>query len=200
VISGSQAKDAARDERMPDMTDIEKAMRLFQKAGLAFPAIPEELAPQLKERGKWLFSTREIRVSPYVLDDYVEEAEKNPVDDYAVLAHSGHGVNSYAIQYYLVHGVLRMFLHLGWGGVYSDADEDAAKIRGCFSLANIIVPEAQAIGRFEPGDRLTLVGSDFYGSYWLPPGESRRRKAGDSTTPENMLAEVLVWLTSPGRR
>ena len=74
------------------MTDIEKARQVFQEARLAFPKMPEELALRLKESGEWLLSTREVEISPYVLARYVEEAEKNPVEDYAVLSHSGHGV------------------------------------------------------------------------------------------------------------
>jgi hypothetical protein len=96
------------------MTDIGKARRLFHEAGLAFPKIPDEFAPRLKERDEWLFSTREIQASPYNLHHYVREIERNPVEDYVVLSHSGHGANSYAIQYYLVQGALRMFLHLSW--------------------------------------------------------------------------------------
>ena len=49
------------------MNEIEKARQLFREAGLAFPTIPEELAVQLKERHRWLFSTRPIDVSPYNL-------------------------------------------------------------------------------------------------------------------------------------
>ena len=108
------------------MSDIDKAKQLFQKAGLSFPPIPPELSSQLKEQSEWLFSTRPIEVSPYILRHYVDEAEKSAVKDYALLAHSGHGVNSYAIQYYLVDGPLRMFLHLGWGGVYMNAAEESA--------------------------------------------------------------------------
>ena len=182
--------------RVP-MTDTEKARRLFQNAGLAFPTIPEEFAPRLKERNEWLYSTREIEVWPYDLDHYVHEITRTHVEDYVVLSHSGHGVNSYAIQYYLVRGALRMFLHLGWRGVYSDAEADAAKIRDCFSLADKIVATTQTVGRLRPGDRLTVVGSDFYGSYWLPPGKSRRKRGEDSKTPADVLAEVLRWLTSP---
>ena len=43
------------------MTDIEKAKRLFQESGLAFPTIPEELAARLKEQGEWIFAAREGR-------------------------------------------------------------------------------------------------------------------------------------------
>jgi len=82
------------------MTDIEKARQLFRDAGLDFPTIPKELAAQLKERGRWFFSSRQIDMSPYNLEHYVHEVERAEVKDYAVLSHSGHGVNSYAIQYY----------------------------------------------------------------------------------------------------
>jgi hypothetical protein len=75
------------------------------------------------------------KVSPYNLQYYVHDDDKAPAG-YVVIAHSGHGANSYAIQYYLVSGALRLFLHLGWGGVYADAKADASKIQECFSLAD----------------------------------------------------------------
>ncbi len=63
------------------MTDIEKARQLFRDAGLAFPTIPEELAEQLKEHGRWLFSTRPLGLSPYNLQHYLEEVEVSQVKD-----------------------------------------------------------------------------------------------------------------------
>jgi hypothetical protein len=177
------------------MSDIEKARQLFRDAGLAFPTIPEELAEQLKEHGQWLFSTRPIDIWPYMLQDYLDEVEVSQVKDYAVLSHSGHGVNSYAIQYYLVHGSLHMFLHLGWGGVYMDRGEAAATIRDCFSMADQVVTAAQNVGMFQPDERLTVVGSDFYGSYWLPPGKSRRGEASGHKGPLQVLTQTLHWLT-----
>ncbi len=176
------------------MTDIEKARQLFRDAGLAFPTIPEELAEQLKEHGRWLFSTRPLDVLPYDLQHYLHEVEVSQVKDYAVLSHGGHGVNSYAIQYYLVQGSLRMFLHLGWGGVYMDRGEAAATIRDCFSMADKIASLAQTIGRFQAGKQLTVVGSDFYGSYWLPPGKRRQRNYEGSKGPLKVLTQTLQWL------
>jgi len=176
------------------MTDIEKARRLFKKAGLAFPKIPDELATRLQERDKWVFSTREINISPYDIDYYVHEVNETQVEDYTVLSHSGHGINSYALQYYLVHGPLRMFLHLGWGGVYMDVKANAAKIRDCFSLADAIVLASKTVGRLAAGDRLMIVVSDFYGGYWSPPGENRREYETFSKDPAVVLTEVLHWL------
>ncbi len=183
------------------MSDIEKAERLFRDAGLGFPSVPSELAAQLKERDRWLFSTRPLKMSPYNLQHYVHEAEQPDIENYAVLCHSGHGANSYAIQYYLVQGPLHMFLHLGWGGVHMDAKASAAEIRDCFSMADQVVAAAQEVGRFQAGEHLTVVGSDFYGSYWLPPGESRRVQsaAGEHASdlkPRDTLTEALAWLTS----
>jgi hypothetical protein len=179
------------------MRNLERARELFTNAGLAFPAIPDELAAQLKERDRWLFSTRELDMSPYNLQNYVHEVDRTQVADYALLCHSGHGVNSYAIQYYLVHGLLRMFLHLGWGGVYMDVNEDIAKIRDCFSLADQIDATAQCAGRFRDGEKLTVVGSDFYGSYWSGPGKEHRERKRDSKSPAEVLAEALCWLKTP---
>jgi len=176
------------------MTDIEKARRLFQKAKVAFPTIPEELAARLKEQDKWLFSTREIEMSPYNLQHYISEVDGTHVEDYVVLSHSGHGVNSYALQYYLVHGTLEMFLHLGWGGVYMDAEKAAAKIRDCFSIADEIVPAAQTAGKLQAGVRLKIVGSDFYGSYWADPEKNGRKEDADLKGPAEVLTEALHWL------
>jgi hypothetical protein len=177
------------------MSDIDKAKHLFQKAGLSFPPIPNELASRPKEQGEWVFSTRPIEVSPYILRHYVDEAEKTNVEDYALLADSGHGVNSYAIQYYLVYGRLRMFLHLGWGGVYMNAAEESAKIRECFSMADQVVTAALSLGRLDASDHLTLVGSDFYGSYWSPPGEGARSEPPGNKSPLAVLTQARNWLT-----
>jgi hypothetical protein len=150
----------------------------------------------LKEQGKWLFSSRDLEVSPYNLQHYVQEGDEAP-GTYVVLAHSGHGVNSYAIQYYLVTGTFRLFLHLGWGGVYSDADADSSKILECFSLADLIVPAAMTVKKHAARERLTIVGSDFYGSYWSAAGQSRRKESRNDRDRADMLTEVHHWLKNP---
>jgi hypothetical protein len=176
------------------MSDIEKARHVFHEARLGFPTIPQELAVGLKEQRKWLFSTRKIDISPYNLRHYVHEVDGSHVEDYAVLSHSGHGCNSYAIQYYLVYDLLRMFLHLRWGGVYMDADATAAKIQECFSLTDEIVPRVMTVAQVRAGEHLTIVGSDFYGSYWSAPGQSHQNKRRGSKGPAEVLTEVLHWL------
>lgn len=177
------------------LSDFDDARLLFLNAGLAFPAIPEELSSKLKMRGKWIFSTREIEVTPYDLQHYVRESEEPHLEDYVVLSHSGHGINSYALQYYVVRGALKMFLHLGWGGVYMDVVRATTHVRECFLLADEIVQGARATDSFSAPDRLTVVASDFYGSYWTPPGEANRKQLADFERPVESLQSVIHWIS-----
>ncbi len=171
------------------MTPVEKAGMLFKKAGLGFPALPAMLGARLRERGDWLFSTREIEKAPYNLHHYLRE---DPVGDYLILSHSGYGANSYAIQYYLVYGPLQMFLHLAWGGIYSNDRESAAQdIRLCFSLADEVVRLTRDRQKLKPGQNQRIVGSDIYNSYWSLSGNGGERR---SLTPAGALGEVLQWL------
>ena len=100
------------------MTGLDDARGLFEDRGLGFPTIPDPLAEQLAKRSEWCFATRELDLWPYEFESYVKEAAAASLADYAVVAHAGHGSNSWAIHYYLVHGSVRLFLQLGWGGVY----------------------------------------------------------------------------------
>jgi hypothetical protein len=174
------------------MAVVEKARQLFQDAGLAFPAIPGELAVRLTELGPWLFSTRPLDASPYDLEHFLFEKPRQG-GDYVVLSHSGHGVNSYAIHYYLVRGYLRMFLQLGWGGVYMDDEAAAGNIRNCFSMADRLVQEAAVVGKLKANQRLIVVASAFYGSFWTVLGQ--KPLEGGRGNPTAVLQEAVDWLT-----
>lgn len=182
------------------MSDVEKARQLFQSAGLGFPELPGELAAQLKQRGEWLFSTRENPRWPYEFDQHVHEAVASPVENYAVLSHSGRNGNSYAIHYYVVYDAVRMFLQLSWGGVFMNPEVHATRVRECFSLADEILATVPQHSLLQAGDRLTIVGSNFGGSYWLAPGKSLPEDCGFFTRPAEVLTEVRDWLkVAPGR-
>ena len=179
------------------MSDLEKARRLFQESGLAFPAVPDALAARLRERQRWLFSTRTLKTSPYDLDFYVREGDSAP-SPYAVLAHSGHGVNSFAIQYYLVYGPLRLYLHLAWGGAYKDAAAAAARIAECFSLADELAAAALDSPRLSGDAKPVVVGSTFYGSYGTALGHQSQERGMGTTAPAEVLVEALGW-PGPGQ-
>ena len=146
---------------MKSTGNLEAAQSLFRQAGLPFPQIPSVFVNRLKKRDDHVFSTRKILVSPYQLHHYVEKFDRtgSNVKDYLILSFSGHGVNSWAIQYYVVRGNFGMFLHLGWGGAYMDNEEEAEKIGQACSLADKIIP---ATSRFAKGTigRFAVVASD----------------------------------------
>jgi hypothetical protein len=90
----------------------------------------------------------------------------------------------------LVHGDLRMSLHLGWGGVYMDAQKTAADIGWCFGLADEIDWAMNAVQRPKLSRPLMIVGSDFYLCHWSAPGKAIE----DAGSPGQVLAEALQWL------
>lgn len=177
---------------------ISRARALFRKAELAFPAIPRDLAARLEEREPWVFSTRPLPASPYDIERFVEEVHSGVIDDYAVLAHAGHSVNSYALHYYLVRGPLALFLQLAWGGAYGDDVRDRAHVRQCFSMADRLlkatgaVPATPLVG----SDRLLVVGSDFYGSEWRAPNGTVERlgPGGDTQHVVDVLAAAIQFV------
>ena len=116
--------------KLPE-SDFERATSLLRNQGLNMPPIPASLRRRLVERGKWCFSTRPIPVSPYDLTHYVEEVRAGGIKDYALVAHAGHGINSYAIHYFLVERRCRVFLKIGWGGIYMNGKESTALVNDC---------------------------------------------------------------------
>ena len=87
-----------------------------------------------------------------------------------------------------------MFLHLGWGGVYMNREEEAAKIRACFALADGRVEQAEVVGKLRGNGRLTVVVSDCYGSYWVAPGRKRTERDESHEALTGVLREATAWL------
>jgi hypothetical protein len=97
------------------LADIEKAKRLFKKAGLAFPRIPAELAARLRERGEWIFSTRKDNDIAVQLAGLYRRTQCEGLRDPGAF-----GPWRELVCDSVLPGlqVVAMFLHLGWAGVY----------------------------------------------------------------------------------
>ncbi len=182
--------------------DIAKAEKLLKGAGLIMPPIPHELGLKFRERSKGCFSTRSLRYGPYGIFFYVDEALLGTPRDYVVLAHDGHGANSYAMHYFLVRRPLQLFVQIGWGGAYSNLREDTVLVNECFALARQLVEAVEEVvrsGRLRPEDRLTVVASDFSGGFWVPPGRAQGAKGPSSRgpwpqrNPKVVLNEAIKW-------
>lgn len=101
---------------------VQVAHDLFTGAGLAAPPVPGGFAKKLRLVEPWCFATRKISgFDMYVFDDLIVEGLTSDGIEYLAFSHAGHGVNSYAINYFLLSGRLVLFTQTAWGGVSSSS-------------------------------------------------------------------------------
>lgn len=151
---------------------LQQVRTLFATEGLPFPELPPALADQMRPFEELLFGTRDPETGPYALDVFRDAVYEQPVADYALLGFDGHGINSWALHYYLVQGPLALFIQLPWGGAYTDPDEARARVGEAFALAATLTAElagAQAARALPGGVRLVVTDSQFVepGCAWL---------------------------------
>src|SRR5262249_27867933 len=148
---------------------------MFAGEDLRFPPVPPALTVSLQKAGEHVFATRELAQTPYLLERFRGEVYRDAnVPDYAVVGFDGHGINSWAVHYYLVEKALALFVQLAWGGAYTDAREARTSIADAFEWAERLqerVRQASEQGLIPPGWRLLVVASEFAqpGWAWLPP-------------------------------
>jgi hypothetical protein len=115
------------------MSDIQKLHHQLERAGIIVPPIPSSLVGSMREINPWVFSTRALSMSPFLFDMCVNEVQNGQVADYALVAHAGHGANSYAISYSVVWSGCAILLQLSWGGVYSDHERETMQVNEAFN-------------------------------------------------------------------
>ncbi len=158
-----------KSKAQQDSPALEVACQLFTQEGIPFPFIPPEMRPAFAELSEWVYGTRPDAPWLYEIRKYVREAGTEQVADYLLLGHAGHGIQSYAMHYYLVRGPLALFLQIGWGGAYMDKEMVASSMTARFAQAEELIQAMEVAQRkdcFRPGGRLVISISDFYGSSW----------------------------------
>ncbi len=123
----------------------------FTSSGLPVPPVPESLRPALRAPSPWCWTTRDI--DPFQMymfaPEYLADVVAGRVPDYVAVSHAGHGTNSYAINYHLVHGPLAVIMQIGWGGVYTDNAAAAARLgdlwRRCDALLARPAPDTRIV-------------------------------------------------------
>jgi hypothetical protein len=148
---------------------IDNARETFRDAGLHFPLVPESLLPSFRTISRWRWGTRETSRSAYQWRWFVDEAATGLdfPQDYILVEHAGHGINSYSIHYFVVIRNLALFLQLGWGGALMPEPETRDRVNRLFSAASEVVQQADAIDPLrERHRRLVVAASDhFDGGY-----------------------------------
>ena len=139
----------------------EELRALLAEAELGVPPIPASFEPQLVRVAGWHFATPSApRLSPYCFRDHQAAAKREDATDSLVIGHAGHGINSYALSYYLVLGSIRVLFQLQHGGVYMNHDETAPRIRAVFGVIEQNLSELERRAARTPV--AGLYSSDFY--------------------------------------
>ncbi len=165
----------------------------FSKEGLPFPNTPTEMCDNLQEVAPWIYSTRSDIPNPYQISWFLEEVGTQPIADYVVLAHAGHGMNSYAMHYYLVRGNLALFLQIAWGGVYTDNDKAVKEMATAYLQAEQLTRKIET-AQLNRNERLVVVLSDFYGCRWTRLSDICDREQFFDQTNWNHDADILSTL------
>ena len=166
---------------MPNTVDA-----LFAAERLPAPPMPARVHNALVEQSPLVFATRPLPASPYQLEHFLEELERNrTIADYAVAGFAGHGMNSRAAHSYVVSEALALFVQLPWGCADLDADAARDEIAAMFDWSAELqarVAAARDEGRIPEGWRLVVSASHrgFAGWCWLSPnaGEPAKWREG----------------------
>jgi hypothetical protein len=148
---------------------IFRVRALFADQGLPFPPLPPSLESGLRQTGEHTFASRDALPPLYALDAHLTPLRQGTVTDYVALGFDGHGINSWAMHFYLVAGPVAMFLQCRWDNVYDDQARAKERMEGVFGLAERLIldlEQAQREGRLAGGQRMLLCFSDFTPSGW----------------------------------
>lgn len=178
------------------MTSIEKANAQFVESGIPFPPVPEEMNANIVELSPWVFGTRKVKHGMYFIDTFINEVQSKNVDDYLLFGHDGHGLNSYALHYFLVYKRLAIFIQWGWGGIYMDNAKQLREIAILFDYVKRVIDlhESIPLNVLASPKRLLIVESDFVNSFWGVTTEGKMGHADKLSA----LTGALKWMETFG--
>jgi hypothetical protein len=153
------------------------------------PPVPRELVERVRALAPGLVTTRRDELGPYELRPFLDELAGGSPEPYLLLGTAGHGIDAWAMHYYLVGAHLGLFIQLRFGGAYGDLERERARVASAFAVAEDLVL-APGLDRLAEGQRLVVVASDLAGWRWGVIGpEGTGLKAADDP-----LGDALAWL------
>jgi hypothetical protein len=143
-------------------------VEMFNEWDLPAPPIPTRFQASLQEVGPHFATSDVTPLAMYLFETELPlQLLQGRLEDFVAVSFAGHGVNSYALSYFLVDGPLALFLQTHWGGVYTDVEMAASAWRLLVSHVERLLQAAQArpaVDARDPAERLLVVNSDFRGS------------------------------------
>jgi hypothetical protein len=185
--------------------DLEELAHWLHDNKLIVPPLPKTLTSSVRRSNRHTFSSRTEVVSPYDFEQHVNEALDPQLADYVLVAHAGHGANSYAISYYVAWSGFRILFQLAWGGLYMDNEVAGQHICDVFNRFHDLWPTLCA--RDSKARPVLVASSDFYGGLLARDGVQVDRWSSDSGGCSSAFAHLrrelgldgeLGCLTVPG--
>lgn len=160
------------------------------EAGLPIPPVHEPFVPRLRFLPPLLYTTHPtLPYSLYALDPYVKRAEQG-LTDFLAIGMAGHGMNSWAIHYYLVTERLQLFVQSRWGGAYTNEEQALTILKERFRQLQHLLELATDNSLEAKGvTGLRVVESDMGTMMLLINGTAQ-------AIAKSPLQDALAWLTS----
>jgi hypothetical protein len=157
------------DRNSGPLDPLSRARALFADQGLPFPPLPRRLQGSLRQTAEHTFASRDALAPLYSLGAHLAPIQQGAMAEYVALGFDGHGIDSWAVHFYLVAGPIALFLQCRWGNVNDDPVRARERIEGVFGLATQLiqdVEQAEREGKLCKGQRLLIRFSDFVPSGW----------------------------------
>jgi hypothetical protein len=148
-------------------SSLKEVAAIFLAQMLPEPPIPEVFASRIKAVSPKVFSTQPLQRPLYDIETFVSDAISGKTPESMMLGFDGHGINSWAVHYYLICADLALFLQLPWGGAYVDTGSAQADIKSAFSTVQLMLArEHHAAAKTSNRPRLVVVQSAFTMARW----------------------------------
>lgn len=167
---------------------LDALLEKLAAARLPRPPIPPALEPALRRFDAWWFGTRRTDGLYQYAPVLLAEADRADVPDYVIVGHAGHGVNSYALHYFLRVGPLLALFELSFGGAYTEPTRARADIAEAFAAAETLIAAVPALVRRDvPPAGLQVMISTVRRSSW----QAGAARGSGQWSP--VLAAAVAW-------
>lgn len=147
---------------------LDAAKTFFREEKLPFPFVPAAFRSDIHQIGPGVFGSGwpvHAPVSLYDIQKCMTESMRHPDKPFLLFGEAGHGVNSWAMHYYLVNGPLALFVQLPFGGVHMNHEASVGAITGTWGLLRDVIHAADEAD-VSPDERLHIIDSAVIGSRW----------------------------------
>jgi hypothetical protein len=153
-----------------DTSALDAARALYQGEGLDLPAIPADLASNLRQVDATAYATRDLDWTLYDFGHFLNELQSGKtVEPYVAFGLAGHGLTQQAAHYYAVMPHCAVLFQMRWGTIMDRPEQDRARHNAMLSIAQRLQTAADTLaraGKLPAGQRMVVADSSLHGARW----------------------------------